>query len=247
MEIRILEEFGLTKNESDIFTSLLTKGALSATELAKELGLNRPYMYYALERLLEKGFVSQITAEGKRKFNAISPAQLMSLEEHKLDVLNKFVTELEKAKEKTGEETQVEVLKGKHVVKNLYKRQLMEMEPNQETLSIGFDEQMMESIEPINIRRVFSFMKENNITERAIIKEGVEALAYAETTMYRYLPPELIGNTVKYLYQDVVVHLIYGTPLYAVVIKNEKMAETERKQFELFWKAAKTRKGQDED
>lgn len=235
MENKILEEFGLTKNESDIFTALLCKGTLSATELSKELGLNRPYIYYALERLLEKGYISEILAEGKRKFSAISPLQLMSLEEHKLDTLRKYMAELEKMKERSGEESSVEVLKGKHVVKNIFKRLLSEMKPDQETLSIGYDEQIMESAEPINIRKVFAFMKENKITERAIIKRGAKTLEYAMTTEYRSLSPELIGNSAKYIYQDVVVYVIYGMPMYAIIVKNEKMAETERKQFELFW------------
>jgi len=237
METRILEEFGLTKNESDIFTALLARGTLSATELSKQLGLNRPYMYYALERLLEKGYVSEIAVEGKRKFSAISPVQLMSLEEHKLDDLRRFVTDLEKIKEKTNEDTSVEVLKGKQVVKNIFKRVLSEMKPNQETVSIGFDEQVMESAEPINIKKVFAFMKDNKITERAIIRQGSRKLEYAKTTKYRYLPPDLIGNTAKYIYQDVIMHVVYGIPMYAIIVKNKKMAETERKQFELFWKA----------
>ncbi|VVB99801.1 HTH-type transcriptional regulator TrmBL2 [uncultured archaeon] len=240
MNRKILQEFGLTANEAEIFAALLGGGAQSATELAKLLGLNRPYIYYALERLLEKGYLSEINEGGKRKFNAISPSQLMSLEEHKLDSLKKFVLELEKTKEKK-EETSVEVYKGKQVVKNLFKRLLSEMEPKQETLSIGFDEHVMESAEPINIRKVFNFMKENRITERALVRRGSKTLEYAKTTQYRFLAPELVGNTAKYIYQDVVVYIVYGEPLYGIAVKNRAMADTERKQFELFWKAAEKR------
>jgi sugar-specific transcriptional regulator TrmB len=239
MDKKVLLEFGLTQNEADIFVSLVAGGAMSATEIAKELGLNRPYVYYALERLLEKGFISQINEGGKRKFNAVTPTQLLMLEEHKFDELRKLLSDLEKAKKKPEEETTVEVLKGKHVVKNLFKRLVLEMKPKQETVSIGFDEQMMEAAEPINIRRVFSFMEKNGITERAIIRKGSKTLEYAKTTEYKSIPAEMIGNTAKYIYNDVVVHLIYGMPTYAVIVKNARMAEAERKQFEVFWKVAK--------
>ena len=39
--------------------------------------------------------------------------------------------------------------------------------------------------------------------------------------------------------QDTTIELIYGEPIYAVVIKNKKLADTARKQFEVFWKIAK--------
>lgn len=239
MNANVLMEFGLTANEAAIFALLLGGGAKSATELAKDLGLNRPYIYYALERLLEKGFISEIREDAKRKFDAISPSQLISLEEHKLGTLRNLVEELEKSQKR--EETQVEVYKGKHVVKNLFKRLLYEMRPQQETLSIGFDEHMMEMTEPINIRKVFNYMKENRITERAIVRSGSRTLEYAKTTKYRFIPQEMVGNTAKYIYQDVVMYLIYGEPTYGIVVKNLEMADAERRQFEIFWKAADRR------
>lgn len=239
MRKEVLKEFGLTENETDIFVALVLKGALGATEISKELGLNRPYVYYALERLLEKGFISEITVDGKRKFGAVTPRQLLMLEEHKFDELRGLLSDLERMRQKPEEETVVEVLRGKHVVKNLFKRLILEMGPRQETVSIGFDEQAMEETEPINIRKVFAYMEKNGITERAIIRAGSKKLEYAKTTKYRFLPAEFIGNTAKYIYNDVVVHLIYGMPTYAIIVKNARMAEAERRQFEVFWKAAK--------
>src|SRR3989338_9217540 len=118
MDLQILGEFGLTKNEQEIFLIVSKKGTLSPTAIAKETGLNRPYVYYALERLLEKGYISQITIRGKKHFQAINLDQISAFEEHKLDNLKKVLSDLEKLKQKDDGEITVEVLKGKYAVKN---------------------------------------------------------------------------------------------------------------------------------
>src|SRR3989338_3081910 len=96
MDLQILGEFGLTKNEQEIFLIVSKKGTLSATQIAKETGLNRPYVYYALERLLEKGYLSQIMIRGKKHFKTINLDQIGSLEEQRLDIFKKLLAELKK-------------------------------------------------------------------------------------------------------------------------------------------------------
>lgn len=239
MESKILKEFGLTQNEIDIFLVLVQKGTLNPTEIAKETGFNRPYVYYALERLLEKGYIGEISVHGKKNFKALDLKQISALEEHKLDILHKLLSGLEKIRKRGIEETDVEVLKGKYVIKNIFKKILAEIKPKEEILYIGLDEEKMEVVEPIYLKKVLNYFKKKKITERIIIKKGGKRLKYAYTTRYRSLTSNLIGNTAKIIYQDTIVELIYGTPIYAITMKNKQLVETARKQFEIFWKIAK--------
>jgi len=239
METKILEELGLTKNEIQIFITLVKRGILSATQVATYTGLNRPYVYYALDRLLEKGYISQIKVKGKKNFQAVKFEQLISLEEHKVEIFKKFIQDLEKQRGRTKEEISVEVFKGRFVVKNIFKRCISEIKPNQEMLYIGIDEEKMESIEPIYLKKVLNYFVEKNIKERVIIKKGGKRLLYAKNTKYKHLDKNLIGNTAKIIYQNTVIELIYSDPIYAIVIDNKNLAQTEKKQFEVFWKLAK--------
>tara|TARA_Y100000310_G_scaffold344017_1_gene454561 strand:+ start:1111 stop:1827 length:717 start_codon:yes stop_codon:yes gene_type:complete len=238
MEREILAEYGLTKNEIDIFIILVKKGTLSPTSIAKETGLNRPYVYYALERLLEKGYLSQITIKGKKHFQAIELNHIASLEELKLENLKKVLSDLKEFQQK-GEDIIVEVLKGKYVVKNIFKNIFSEIKPKQEILYLGLDEEKMESLEPIYIKKLLNYFSKKQITERIIVKTGGKKLEYAKTSSYRHLDPELLGNTARIIYQDNVVDLLYGTPIYGIITKNSNLANTARKQFELFWGNAK--------
>ncbi|MCA9485394.1 MAG: helix-turn-helix domain-containing protein [Nanoarchaeota archaeon] len=239
MNRNVLKEFGLTENEISIFLVLVKKGSLSVTSIAKETGLNRPYVYYALERLLEKGYISEVREKGKKNFQALEFNRIISLEEHKIDLLRNLGEDIEKLRDEQKEEVSVEVLKGKYAVRNLFKRFLVEVKPKQEVLYIGVDEEKMEGIEPIFLHRLLVFMKEQKIKERVILKKGGKKLGYAPTTTYRFLDKSLIGNTMKMIYQDTVIELIYGEPIYVVVMKNQELADTARKQFEVFWKIAK--------
>lgn len=239
MEREVLAEFGLTNNEIDIFIILARRGVLSPTAIAKETGLNRPYIYYALERLLEKGYISQITVRGKKHFQAIHFDQIAAFEEHKLDDLKKLLSDLEKIKQKEEGEITVEVLKGKYAVKNIFKKILSDIKPKQEILYLGLDEEKMETLEPIYIKKLLNYFTKQKITERIIIKIGGKKLEYAKTTKYRHLDPELLGDTARIIYQDIVIDLLYGIPIYAIITQNANFANTARKQFELFWKTAK--------
>jgi len=241
MDHKILEDFGLTRNEIDIFLTLARKGTLSPTQVAKETGLNRPYVYYALERLLEKGYLAQITEKGKKNFKVLPFAHILSTAEHKLDVLKKLGDELERLRQEPKEDISVEVLKGKYTIKNVFKRVFSEMKPRQELLIIGVDEARMEEIEPVYLQKLLNHWQKNRITERIILKRGGRKLEYAKTTTYRFLDPSLIGNTARFIYQDTVIDIIYGMPTYAIIAKNALLADTARKQFEVFWRVAENK------
>lgn len=239
MDKRILHEFGLTNNETEIFLSLVRAGPLGATNIAKKTGLNRPYVYYALERLLEKGYISEITVRGKKNFQSVEFDQIIALEEHKIDLLKNLKSEIDSLKIENNDEVFVEVLKGKYAIKNIFKRFIFDIKPKEEVLYIGIDEDKMESLEPIFLRKLLNYLKENEIKERIILRAGGRTLSYAKTTKYKFINSDLIGNTAKIIYQDTVIDLIYGEPIYATISKNEELAETARKQFEVFWKMAK--------
>jgi len=235
----ILKELGLTENETKILILLIKEGNLGATKIAKKTGLNRPYTYYALERLTEKGYLAEHKEQGKKQFKTIPLNEIVHLEEQKIDSLKEFIKECETL-QKSKEETEISLLKGKYAARNIMKKILSEIKPNQEILYIGLDEEKMEEQEPIYIYKILNHFKKNNIKEKIIIKENSLKLPYAKTATYKTLPNNLIGNTAKIIYQDIVIDIIYDEPFHATITKNKELADTARKQFELFWKTAKT-------
>lgn len=239
MDTAILGEFGLTKNEQKIFVTLNQKGTLSATGIAKSTGLNRPYVYYAVERLMEKGYLAQQTIRGTKHYTPVDLDQIRALEEHKIDALRGLLDELKKLQAKYREETHVEVLKGAHVVKNIFRKIMRDLKEGEEIVYLGLNEEIMESIEPIYLKKILNQFKRQKTTERIIIPEQSMPLEYAQTATYRTLPEEIFGSTAKIIYQGNIIELLYGNPVYAIVIGSKELAETGMKQFEIFWDIAK--------
>ena len=71
-----LVELGLSKSEADIYLALIKFGKSTTTALTKQTGIHRTYIYDILEKLKEKGLISQIREEGKQYFMASDPSRL---------------------------------------------------------------------------------------------------------------------------------------------------------------------------
>lgn len=76
---KILENIGLTQNESKLYIALLRSGCSTADAAAKESTIHRSNSYDALERLVKRGLASTIVKNNKRYFQAADPECLFSL------------------------------------------------------------------------------------------------------------------------------------------------------------------------
>ena len=79
-----LSNLGMTKNEIEIYLTLLNAGEMSVNEIATRSGLHRQVCYDGLDRLLDKGFVSYVTRRSKKFFKPLYPDKILDyLEERK--------------------------------------------------------------------------------------------------------------------------------------------------------------------
>lgn len=81
MIIDVLKELGLSQEEADIYSTLLDKGALSATSISKNSKVKRTYVYAVCKSLIKKGLISQLTEKNVTTFSPLSPDHLMDLAE----------------------------------------------------------------------------------------------------------------------------------------------------------------------
>lgn len=75
----LLKNLGLSESEIILYLSILSKGALSASELVKATHGKRPTVYYALRQLLERGLVRQVAAQGAQRYQAEPPEKILTL------------------------------------------------------------------------------------------------------------------------------------------------------------------------
>jgi|SRR3989344_501677 len=235
-----LKEFGLTGNEVKIYLLLLKKGSLNSYEIAETLGLHRGYTYDALKRMQEKEAINYFLKDNKKYFQATSPENLVELLKFKLENLQKIVPKLmDLLSVSEKEKTKVEVHKGKRVYRTLLKDIISTIKKGGTVLLIGVDEEtLMNEVEPIYLNQYFTTIKEKNIKEKVIMKKGNKKYTIPNVS-HKFLDEKYIGNVEQIFYGNKVAIFILGDPDYLIIIENEEVATSYRKQFELLWSIAK--------
>ena len=115
-----LKNLGMTQNEVEVYLTLIETGELSVNDIGSKSGLHRQVCYDALDRLLEKGFVSYIRKNNKKFFKALEPKKLIDYLDEKKDEINSILPKLDSLFKTENQETEVELIKGRNVLRTIY-------------------------------------------------------------------------------------------------------------------------------
>ena len=243
MNKEILKDLGLTKNEIEVYLTLLRKGSISVNEIAEKSGLHRQAVYDALDRLLEKGFVNFVIKTNKKYFQGINPEKIL---EHIKEKENKFKTilpDLINLTKLPREDTFVEVFKGKDVLRSVFRDVIKELQKKKGEIVIsGVEERKYMDEDKIALQQQMKILRELKCTERILIKEGDRTFVEGSQTEYRWIPEQYFNPTPIYSYKNKLTIIIWGNPNYAIIIKNKNLADAYRKQFNMLWKISKKTK-----
>lgn len=129
-----LEELGLDKNESLVYTSLLRLGEVGTTKISRDTELHGQTVYDALHSLEEKNLVRHNIVSNRKKFIAQSPSILIDLIERKRKIASEIAEKIEK-KFSTIDFQNIEILKGEESFRsNEFK--LLKETPNESELLV---------------------------------------------------------------------------------------------------------------
>ena len=232
-----LMDLGLGKSEAEIYLALIRIGKSTTTDLTKETGIHRSYIYDILEKLREKGLVSQIKEEGKQFFLPTEPERLKDYLNEKIDIFNKILPELNKLKEIKSEKTSVEVYKGKQGLKILLNDMISEAK---DYFAFGvmnhFEDERF--ISKLFVDQWILKMNQKNVKEKMILEKGTH-LAPIKNSEFRYLPKEYLFTSSFITYGDKVASFVWEEHILQILIKNKQIAESYITQFNALWKIAK--------
>lgn len=235
-----LMELGLTKNEVEVYLKLLMSGSVTVNIIAERTGLHRQACYDALDRLLEKGFVNFVVKDNKKHFQALPPEQILGYIEEMKNRMSDMLPKLKEISKRASEKSLVEVYKGKNVVRVLHRDVIKTLKENKGEVHItGVDESQFLKYDKRAIEKYIWDMRKFGFKEKLLSAEGSTVFFPGSQSEYRLLPKKYFNPNPTYIYGDKVVFIVWGTPLYAIMIKNSKIADINRKEFEMLWKLAK--------
>ncbi len=234
-----LQSLGMTSNEIEVYLTLLKSGLLSVNKIGEKSGLHRQVCYDALERLLEKGFVSYIMENNKKHFQALSPDKIVDYLEEKKETIKGIMPELMKLTTLPREETFVEVVRGKNVVRTILRDVIQTLQKEKGCLMmLGVDESNFLEEDKIAISQYIRDLKRFKLKEKLITKKGAEAYLEGDQSEYRTLVDKNFNPNPMYIYGGKIAYIIWGNPLHGVIIKSNEIFNSNKNYFEMLWKIA---------
>ncbi|MFH1425300.1 MAG: helix-turn-helix domain-containing protein [archaeon] len=237
MEIKQLQEAGLTNTEARIYLVLLELGSGLAGEITKKSELNRTIVYYSLNKLIEKGLVSYVIEANRKVFKPVNPERLIEIMEEKEKNMREILPGLKKKFESKMSESDAEIYRGRKGLKSIFEDILR---TGKDYMIFGaegrFEDVFPDYFHLWNKKRV-----ERKIKVRVVYNEKARQMREGKLKFVemRFLPKELDFPSTTQIYGGKVSIMVWSKPEFAFVIKSKEAVKSYMNFFELLWKVGK--------
>jgi sugar-specific transcriptional regulator TrmB len=206
--IEELKELNLDENEIKVYLSNLTLGKAKSDEIAKHCGLIRTTTYSILQKLKQKGFISNILIDNINVFEALDPEKLLELLEEKKQKIESILPKLKELQLTKQENYGITFFEGKNGIKSVYNDIIST--PNSKIKSIGSVNQFMNA-SGFFAKEYFRKKRERNIWADSISFDSKENRTQLELDKNHLRKTKFIPNiqlgSACFLYEDKVALL----------------------------------------
>lgn len=256
---KILNSLGFNEGEIRAYLQLLESGPSTVGALAKKMGMARPSLYGFLQRLHEKGIVTQTLKYGVKTFVAENPDQIERLFQRQIDSLERdrrryiaLLPQLQKRVAADASNPKFRLYEGVTGVKQVLYDLLLYRDI--ETLTFwparaAIDILSGDFFHNHNLERI-----RNNISIRAIWpqKQVVSQDKYPSLGTgadfkreIRVAPPEIAFSMGYWLYGDTAAFVSSRRECFGFIIESAELVEMLTTQHALIWQISKPLKASD--
>ena len=241
-----LEKLGFTKEEVNVYMSLLETGGGFVSGVAKRAHSHRVTTYNTLENLEKKGFVRKTKKRGILFYYPVNPQVILNQIEDNFFTAKKIVPELINLQNTYAFKPKIQFFEGKDSIWELFK-DIMASETevtgytnfqvSQELFPEYLDEYRKEVLKARKKHRILCPNDEfHNKYIRANLTERIEADILE---IFAVNPQQFSFKNALYVYDDKVTTISYDKeePM-GVIIESKSNAETNRAIFDLAWLGA---------
>jgi len=237
MVTELLQNIGLTKNESKVYSALIKLKIAYVSEIYRESGVPRVNIYDILESLKSKGLVASIIKSNKKYFEPANPDILNKLYNQKIKEVQstkKIISNLSTLFNQQGNNNEVSLFKGVLGVKTIMEDILSS---KTEILDYG------SGVYPNKIKYYIKIWEakriKNKISMRIVLSDSKKKTTKKEKLQeIRYINQEFKNLTSTIIYDSKVAILIWNESPLGILIDNIETADAYRNYFEVLWKDA---------
>jgi len=233
VELKQLQELGLTESEAEVYLALLQEGPVSAGIISKRTNLNRTSTYQILDRLATKGLLGYVYKGKRRIFQATAPEKFLAVQEEKVRLAKAILPELQTLAKHMEEEAAL--YRGRQGIRTI----MNEILNFKEYVSFGSGGQFYD----VMVHDFLLFQKEKRkrrIKSRVIIgkSQKVRPIVTEAHAVFRFVDDKFMTPTTTWVYGDNVAIIIWSATPVATHIRSKDVANAYRAYFELLWQNA---------
>ncbi len=238
METKILEELGLSPNESKVYLALLESGQSTAGKISKIANIHRTNVYDTLNRLKEKRLVTYIINKNKKTFKAEDPKKLLFLLKLKEESFKTILPNLISKHDQHKRKENARIFEGIEGIKAITDEIIA---TNKKIFAFGIPKDVSAKMKPFlasyhrkrlsNKQWMFHIYNEN-------ARDRIKYLNTLKYTKATYLPKEYDSPATTTIYGNKLAFYIWSENPFSVVIESDRMAQSYRNYFKLLWKIA---------
>lgn len=240
MKEKILRNLGLSQNEARVYLSLLETGLAGATKIAQQSKVHRVNVYDAIEKLKDRGLVSEITKNNKKFFQAAHPDNLKNILKTQEIKLQSILPQLQINYDMVEDGKQdVKMYEGFNAIRTIYLRYI---ETNKPIVTFGVPQGAVQKLgtffqDEIHNRRAQQKQWMYHIYNEDAL-ERIKTLNTTPFTKARCLKKGITSPvTTRVCGEEVSITFYYENPL-TIVIKNKDMADSYLHYFWILWDVA---------
>jgi len=245
MNLELLENLGLTKNEAKVYSTLLKLGITTTGPIMEDLGISSSRTYASLQELIKKGLITYSTKNNVKYYKPESPNYLLRMENEFREKLVPLVEELDTIKKKEKDEEYSFVFESFHGYTQAFDIILRECSQKEELLTIGFKapdrgfQTLRTFFKKMDRERYKNKIPMKILFDTTMKETSGKDRALEPYTEVRYLPKGYITPTAMSIFKDYVYIWVWKEIPSIFVIKDKQVSESFRNYFELLWKIAK--------
>jgi HTH-type transcriptional regulator, sugar sensing transcriptional regulator len=246
IDIKLLEEIGLTKSEIKVYLALLRLGSSTKKSIVKEAKITPSKLYEITDKLIDKGLVSYVKKNKVLHFSAAPPEQILDFLKRKKEEINKQeesfakIIPTLKSLEKR-EEPEIEVFRGWQGMRTAYNMMLNELKPKETDYVIGATsgediKAATRFFENIHKQRRKRGIKLKIIHDISSKKWALNILRYPKFEQVKFVKHSS-PSEVNIWADNVMIIMLTKIPV-LTLIKSKVVAESFKNYFETLWKIA---------
>lgn len=237
MDIKPLEDIGLTNAEIKVYLTVLELGLTKVGPVIEKSGLQSSVVHNSIHKLIEKGLINYIKKGKIKYYNATDPRHLIKFIDEKRENFEKILPELLAKQKIAKEKNEAEVYTGFKGIMALLLEMIKETAKGDEFLFFSGD------IEPMNkeiqdfYKRYDPKRKEKGLNVKGIVPEKLAPL-FEDRIKNKLMQVKFTNNILPPnmgICKNKVALLSWGDKPIGYLIESKQMAERYKEFFNALW------------